>query len=420
MQHYLILRHIFPRPPTLETLPLCVTIRRVKRLTRSQILALLGLALTTALVMAFVTGLWVGMLTASFGSSRPGQGPLPVLDEAWTLAARDFYGELPPPEVRMRGAVRGLLETLADPYTVLLDPEPAQQEQQRLSGRYGSIGARLWWAEDGAIALAPHPAGPAAEAGVLTGDRLLAIAGERLNADESLDAVTRRLEGPVGTSLTLTLRRDGRDFTVTLTRAEVVQPSVERRMLEGAPEIGYLRIHLFTAETAQEMRQAVQELSQRGTRALVLDLRGNGGGMLADLDDVAGVFLPPDAVLYYDVRGTQERQVNVSGAQLFQGPLAVLVDGSTASAAEILAAALHDQERATLIGAPTFGKGSIQALYPLRDGSVLHVTHAVWLTPARVRLDGVGLLPDLPVEPRPGADATLEAAIAHLGANDAE
>lgn len=396
---------------------ICVTIRGVKQLSRFQVSVLLGLALVVALALAFSTGLWVGALTAGFGRPRTavaGQGPLPVLDEAWQLVIEDFYGVLPPAETRMRGAIRGLLATLDDPYTVLLDPEPAREEQQRLSGRIGSIGVSLWWAGDGAIALAPHPDSPAAAAGVRMGDRLLAIDGVRLDGVRDLDAVARRFEGDVGTTLTLTLQRDAAEFTLTLTRAEAVQPSVQWRVLEGAPHIGYLRLQLFTAETAEEVRQALATLQDRGVSALVLDLRGNGGGMLADLDAIAGLFLPSGATLYYDVRGAQERQVTVRGPQQFHKPLLVLVDGSTASAAEILAAALRDQARATLIGAQTYGKGSIQALYPLQDGSVLHVTHAVWLTPNRERLDGVGLTPDIPVEPRPGADAVLETAVAYL------
>lgn len=378
-------------------------------------IALASALLLSTLLIAFGGGLWVGALLRRVqGAPVTGRGPLPLLDEAWQLVRRDFYGDLPPPTVRMRGAVRGLLDVLGDPYTVLLDPEPAREEQQRLSGRHGSIGVSLWWAEDGAVALAPHPTGPAAEAGLQSGDRLLAIDSVSLAGTQSLEAVERLLAGDVGTEVTLTLEREGRRFTVTLTRADVVQPSVEWRVLEATPRIGYVRITLFTAETAAEVQESIESLQDIGVRALVLDLRGNGGGMLAHLDTIAGFFLEPGATLYYDVRRTSERQITVRGTPLFTGPLAVLVDGGTASAAEILAAALQEQQRAPLIGSRTFGKGSIQALYPLRDGSVMHVTQAVWLTPGHRRLDGVGLTPDESVTPLPGVDAPLEAAIAYL------
>lgn len=379
----------------------------------------MGMLLIVASLVAFVGGLWVGTLTADIRLPFTGSGPLPVLDEAWTLVTEEFYGELPPAASLNRAAVRGLLESLQDPYTLLLDPEPAQQEQQRLSGRYGSIGVSLWWAEKDVVALTPYAEGPAAAAGVRDGDRLIAIDGTRLAAGASLEDVALQLEGDVGTSVTLVLLRQPgeEELTLTLTRAEVLQPSVEWRMIEGTDAIGYLRIRLFTAQTPVEAPQAVESLLHQGARALVLDLRGNGGGMVADLDAIAGVLLPAEGTLYYDVSESEEREIQVSGTQLFTGPLMVLVDQATASTAEILAAALYDHHRALLIGAPTYGKSSIQALYPLKDGSLLHVTHAVWLTPARNRLDGVGLTPDIIVEPRSGADQALQTAIEQLMAD---
>jgi len=392
----------------------------VKRSSWRKIFVWSGSALGAVLLLVFIGGVWVGTSTANLSIPRPGRGPLPLLDEAWNLVAEEYYGALPPASVRFRGAIRGLLETLGDPYTVLLDPAPAQQERQRLSGRYGSVGVSLWWAETGVIALTPHENGPAACAGVQTGDRLLAIDGERLQASETLEAVAARLEGEVGSAVTLTLQREGTsdEITLILTREETVQPSTEWRRVEGTDDVGYLRIQLFTTQTPDEVPQAVRELLQKGAHALVLDLRGNGGGMLADLDAIAGVFLPAGATVYYEVTETEEHEVQARGDPLFTGPLVVLVDGGTASTAEILAAALRDHGRAILIGAQTYGKSSIQALYPLPDGSVLHVTHAVWLTPARARLDGVGLLPDVPAEPHASADAALEAALAYFYARE--
>lgn len=395
---------------------MCVTIRRVKRFSWAQILTLLGLLLIVLSLVAFVSGLWIGTLTADFRLPLAGQGPLPVLDEAWVLVADGFYGEMPPASTRNRAAIRGLLETLQDPYTVLLDPGPAQQEQQRLSGRHGSIGASLWWAEQNVIALTPYTEGPAAAAGIRTGDRLMAIDGARLNGDISLEAVAAQLDGDIGSAVTLTLLRESEsaEFTLTLSRAEVLQPSVEWRMLEDTNAIGYLQIRMFTVQTPVEVPQAVDGLLQQGARAMVLDLRGNGGGMLADLDAIAGVFLPSGLTLYYDVSESEEREIQVSGVQRFTGPLVVLVDHATASTAEVLAAAFRDHNRALLIGTQTYGKSSIQALYPLKDGSLLHVTHAVWLTPARNRLDGVGVSPDTVVEPNHGVDQALKTAIEHL------
>jgi carboxyl-terminal processing protease len=341
--------------------------------------------------------------------------PLPPLAEAWVLTERQFYGAVPTEEERLRGAVRGLLETLGDPYTVLLDPHPAQQEQQRLSGRYGDAGLALWWTLDGHIGVTPFPDSPAEDAGVQQGDYLLRVDGELVTNTQDLDAVAWELQGEVGTTVTLSLLRPPTPaFTLTVERDEVLHPSIQWRMLDVASGIGYLQITLFTDQTAQEVDKAIAALKDQGAQALILDLRGNGGGVVAPLPRTLGIFMSQGTVVYYEIRQRDERPVRARGPRVFEGPLAVLVDSGTASASEIFVAALQEQGRATIVGQPTFGKGSIQALYNLQDGSTLHLTNAVWLTPQRQRLDGVGVHPDLLVDPQPGQDAELDAAVMYL------
>lgn len=307
-----------------------------------------------------------------------------------------------------------MLTTLNDPYTILVDPQPAQQEQQRLAGRYGDVGVTLWWLPGDGIGLTPYPDSPAARAGVLEGDRLLAIAGQPLTGTLTLDEVSWQLRGEAETPITLTLLQHSPTLTQTLTvvREEVLHPSVTWRWVDAEAGIGYLDNNIFTDQSAVEIRQILGGAT--GLHALILDLRGNGGGVIAPLTEIGGMFLPPGTTMYYEVKQGQETPIKVQDTSLFNGPLAVLVDGNTASAAEILAAALQEREHTVLVGEPTFGKGSIQALYPLRDGSTLHVTNGIWLTSRHKHLDGKGLQPEILVTSAPGQDTVLEAALEQL------
>lgn len=364
-------------------------------------------------LIAFLGGFFLYPYLALFLTRR--LDPLPPAGEAWLLLEQQFYGDLLPADVRMRAAVRGMLETLEDPYTVLLDPQPAQQEQHRLSGRYGDIGVTLWWATDGGIGISPYPGGPAEQAGVREGDLLLHINAEAIDPSASPDALAGRLQGEIDTVVELTVRRPPTlTLTFSIPRAEVLRPSVQGRVLDASRGIGYLRLTGFTGRTVSETTEQLAYLKRSGVSALVLDLRGNGGGLVAPLQQLTGLFLPTDTLIYYETDRRTEVAVRGTGTPQFTGPLVILVDGSTASAAEIFAAALHENERAALIGQPTYGKGSIQELHALRDGSILHLTSAVWLTPHRQRLDGVGLVPDIVITLQEGQDAVLQAALEYL------
>jgi carboxyl-terminal processing protease len=224
------------------------------------------------------------------------------------------------------------------------------------------------------------------------------------------------LRGEPGSEVTLTLLRPPTLLlTTTIAREEVRRPSIEWRMV--TEEIGYLDLDIFTHETATEMEEALLDLQDEGLRALILDLRGNGGGVVAPVPRIGGHFLGAGETIYFETTEGQEETVTTYEGELavvFEGPLAILVDGGTASAAEMVAASLAEHGRATLIGRHTYGKASIQALYPLQDGSVLHVTRAVWLTPQRNRLDGIGIEPELVVEHQADRDADLQRARAYL------
>jgi carboxyl-terminal processing protease len=220
----------------------------------------------------------------------------------------------------------------------------------------------------------------------------------------------------------LTLERAGEaePLDITVERAVIETPSAEWRVLEEAPQIGYVRLMSFTERSNKEIERALTELVEQGAESYILDLRGNGGGLLETAVDVSSQFLRSGAVLREDRKNEGERVYEVrSGGKALDQPMVLLVDGGTASASEIVAGALQDHNRAALIGEKTFGKGSVQLIYELSDRSRLHVTVAKWFTPDGNAIDGTGLRPDIEVlyteEDRAAErDPQLERAISYL------
>ncbi len=383
----------------------------------------------TFLVVVLVTGSVIGAYAAGIGtawllmrnkiaSAEEATG-FHVFWEAWHLVEDSFYGDLPDIQHLAWGAIRGAIATLNDPYTSFLEPQPRQREKEDLSGRFGGIGAYVSQAEDGSIILDPMPGQPAEQAGVQKGDVVLKVDDTEITLQMTVDDVVSLVRGKVGTVVRLTLRREGlaEPFVVEIVRQEILTPSVEWKMLEGVDGVGYVRITIFGDRTAGELRQALKELKQQGMERLVLDLRGNGGGLLNSAIDVAGEFLDGGVVLFQMEKGNKETTFNAGGGgQFTTGPLVVLVDGGTASASEIVVGALQDRGRATIIGQKTYGKGSVQSVFDLSDGSSVHVTSAQWFTPNRRQISGAGLMPDVEVaisdeDRSQGRDPQLERAI---------
>jgi carboxyl-terminal processing protease len=345
-----------------------------------------------------------------------------VFWEVWHLVESNFYGDLPNMQQVAWGAIRGALDTLNDPHTTFLEPQPRQREREDLSGRFGGIGAYVTQAEDGSIILDPMPGLPAESAGVQKGDVVIKVDDTEITPEMSVDKVTTLVRGEVGTIVRLTLRREGvaEPIVIEIERQEIPNPSVESRMLEGAEGVGYVRVMIFSDRTPKEVRDALDELKAQGMDKLLLDLRDNGGGLLQSGIDVASEFLDGQVILYQVSRGESEKVEQASSGGAFtSGPMAVLVNGSTASASEIVAGALQDNGRAVLVGEKTYGKGSVQSVFDLSDGSSVHITSAQWLTPNRNQISGQGLTPDLEVlltaeDSSQGRDTQLERAIEYL------
>ena len=367
-------------------------------LSRTTKLLLLASAITLMVLCAFLVGIGGTWLVMSGRTpSETEASEFGVFWQAWHLIEDNFFGELPDLQHVAWGAIRGVIDTLDDPHTTFLEPQPRQREKEDLSGRFGGIGAYVSQAEDGSIILDPMPDLPAEKAGVLQGDIVIQVDDTAVTPEMTVDELIALVRGQVGTTVRLTLRREGQTepIVVDIQREEIPSPSLDWRMLEEAEGIGYVRIMLFSNRTAKELQEALQELEGQGMSHLILDLRGNGGGMFDAAIDVSSMFLSDGVVVYQVESDGSEKAYDVRGGfKAGDWPLILLVDGGTASASEIVAGALQDHGRATLVGEQTYGKGSVQHVYDLSDGSSVHITAAKWLTPNRRQIDGQGLEPD--------------------------
>jgi carboxyl-terminal processing protease len=251
------------------------------------------------------------------------------------------------------------------------------------------------------LVLEPIPGNPAEAAGILPGDILLAIDGQPVPVDMPVADVAELVKGEKGTEVTLTVRHpeETEPQDITIVRGDILLPSVTYRILEEDPTIGYIQLSRFSGESGREIAEAIAALQAEGAQKLILDLRQNPGGLLTASVDVAAHFLDDKVVLYQQNQGEGEQIYSTSSGPIAGDmPLVVLVNGGTASSSEILAGALQDHQRALLIGSPTFGKGSVQLVYDLSDGSSVHVTSSRWFTPNRHQIDQQGLQPDIIVE----------------------
>ena len=368
---------------------------------------------------AFVTGYLARTIQAPVAAQTVS---FSVFWEVWDLVNAHFYGDASDNTARTYGAIEGSLIPLQDPYTVFVEPREREREQEELRGSFGGIGAWVEQRTDGRIVLTPMEGRPAEKAGILAGDELVAVDGKTITDDMSLDQVVSMVKGEAGKIVTLTIRRQGRDdlLIFNVRREEIVTESVVWRPLEQDATIGYIQLKMFNERTNDELEQAIKALRELGAETFIVDLRDNGGGLLSSAVDVTSQFLS-DGIVLYDSKGNgEETSYPVRDRGLaYDDPIAILVNGNTASASEIVAGAIQDRERGKLIGTQTFGKASVQLLFDLSDGSSLHVTNAHWLTPNRRDINGLGLTPDIIVniadqDRQNGQDPQLQAAVIEL------
>lgn len=370
----------------------------------------------TAAVMTAVTLVGVQLSTPGWAGFR--SDPKEVVDEVWQIVNREYvdssFNEVDW-EARRRQllakdygtpeeayeAVREVLEELDDPYTRFLDPDQFASMQIDTSGELTGVGITLGMDDetDRLIVVSPIEDSPADQAGIESQDLIIAIDDEPTDGMD-INAAVNLIRGKPGTSVKLTILRDGSetlDFDITRDKIELATVRYELRTHSGS-KVGYIRLTQFSANAADKMRQAIRELENQGVNGYVLDLRQNPGGLLYSSAEIARMWLDHGGIVSTENREGEGERIEANHRSLTEKPLAVLVDGGSASASEILSGALQDNQRAVIVGTKTFGKGLVQSVHSLSDGSGLAVTIARYLTPHGADINEKGILPDIEVE----------------------
>jgi len=376
----------------------------------------IALSLVASLALSFGAGCALPTETSSDSNSdSDSDQSLDVVQEVWDIIFED-YVELDKldADILIQGAIEGMIEALDDPHTSYLDIEAYGQWTSHLEGKYEGIGAYIGVEDDQPMIIAPIAGSPADKAGIRAGDIILGIDGISA-AEMSLVDVVLNIRGPKGTSVKLlVLHQDETEpEEIEIVRAEIEIASVYFEMRE---DIAYINISNFAERTNEELSSVLEEIAREEATGIILDLRSNAGGLLSTVVDVTSRFLE-EGIIFYMVDNQGERTVSSveSAGQVTGLPLIVLVDSYSASGSEILAGALQDHARAAIAGTITYGKGSVNVLHRLKDGSGLYITTARWYTPSGRLIEGEGVEPDYLLELE-GEDA-IQWAIDYLKGN---
>ncbi len=373
-----------------------------------------GAIATTSAVLSFVAP-----VPHLLGQAALQDSPKAMLDEAWQLVNREYVDEtfnqndwqVVRQDLLSREyadldeayeALRASLDLLDDPYTRFMTPAEFQELTNQTSGEFSGVGLRLK-VDEGTrdlVVVEPMANSPALEAGLLAGDRILAIEGESTEGMSVGDAA-RLIRGDAGSQVTLNISRSAiaEPFDVPLTRARLEVPAVFSHVRdEFDTRVGYIRLTEFSAHSGEQMQAAIENLLEQEVEAFVLDLRGNPGGLLQASIDISRMWLSDGSIVQTLDRDESSDLVAANHSALTDLPLAVLVDGNSASSSEILTGALMDNERSVTVGTQTFGKALVQAVHSLSDGSGLAITVAHYYTPNGTDISHTGITPDIELE----------------------
>ena len=357
------------------------------------------------------------VVTPPGGSSRISDSPKEVIDQTWQIVFRDYLdinGKYKPEQWRSLRrdvlaksygsskeayeAIRGMLGSLDDPYTRFLDPREFKEMQIDTSGELSGVGIQLSLDKEtkNLVVVSPIEGSPASRAGVQPKDVIVAIDGKSTKGMSTEDAV-KLIRGQAGTTVTLTLKRKAQTLEVPLTRERIELHAVDHQINTSADgvKVGYIRLKQFNATATKDMRQAVKDLEEKGAQGYVLDLRSNPGGLLMASVEIARQWLNEGTIVSTKTRDGIQDVKRANGRALTTKPMVVLVNEGSASASEILSGALQDNNRAVLVGQKTFGKGLVQSVRGLSDGSGMTVTIAKYLTPSGRDIHKHGIDPDV-------------------------
>jgi carboxyl-terminal processing protease len=369
------------------------TLHRVLRVT--SVLALMA--------VAYVGGVVTGVVGSDKPAARTG-----VIDEAADRIASKAARPVDRKALE-RAAVDGMLKVLGDRWSTYYGASEYASFQDALDGHYSGVGLWLAGGPAGVVTVGSVlPGSPAAAAGLRSGDIIESVASQQVR-DAGVTRVAALLRGPADSELRLVIRRGTTTEDLRLTRANVASDDVVVEHLRG--DISRVQVRAFTRGVGREVREALEAAGDRHSGGVVLDLRDDPGGLLTEAVEVASVFLDGGPVVSYERRGRSPKTLDAAEGGDLTTPVVVLVNGTTASAAEVVTAALQDRNRAVVVGSRTYGKGSVQEPLRLSDGSALELTVGRYLTPAGRSLDGVGIDPDVLVPPQASPDVAERRAI---------
>ena len=353
---------------------------------------LISLLSVAILALTFGTGYNLGQIPAG-----PSDG-LETVKQVWNIIFDDYVDrDHLDPDKLSEGAIEGMLEALDDPYSSYLDAETHQLGLSSLEGELEGIGAQVAIRDEQITIIAPIANSPAAAAGIRAGDVVLEIDGQS-TAEMSLAEAVLNIRGPKGTSVRLLIlhQDESEPEEIEIVRDKIELPSVHFEMRE---DIAYINITHFSGHTSEELSATLESMTQEEVRGIILDLRSNPGGILEIVVDVTSYFLPEGVVVSVVDNRKEHTTLEVNPKEMVTDlPVVVLVDSFSASGSEVLAGALQDYGRATIAGSQTFGKGSVNVLQKLKDGSGLYITTARWLTPNGRLIEGEGIKPDYELE----------------------
>lgn len=352
-------------------------------------------------ILSFFIGLF------GFSATIPiEKNDLKVIKEVMLLIKSDYVKKNISDKKLIDGAINGMVGILNDPYTHYLTPEEYKELNNETSGKFGGVGIVVSLKNNLVTIISPIYDSPAERAGILSGDIIIAVNGIPIKQGE-LKKALRLLKGNVGTSVKITVFRpdDKREYTFDLTRQIVKDTSL---VFAGVIEkrFGYIKLRNFSATTEEDLYNELKKMMKIPIKGLILDLRANPGGLLQAGINVANLFLKKGTILTTRSRDGDENVYLANARKYFHGfPIVILIDRGTASAAEIVAAALHDNKRAILIGEDSFGKGCVQTVYTLTNGSAITLTTAWYYTPSGLCIQNRGLKPDIYVKMNPIQDS---------------
>lgn len=351
---------------------------------------------------AIVAGLMAASFTAgiSFQPVMAETGGFRVFLQVFDLIKMEYVDKAVDDQKLVTGAIQGMLSVLNDPYTRYISKDDFNEMNNERAGKFSGIGIQLGEQEKQLKVIAPIEDTPAWKAGIKAGDLITAIDGKSTK-DMTVDDAVKVIRGEEGTTVKLTLYRPEtkKTFDVDVVRGQIENQVVKSKML--GKDIGYIRLTTFMQNNAPDkMRAALTELQKKGMKALILDLRSNPGGLLPNAVDIGSMFVEKGPIVRIVDRNGGEEKLNPSGSMVLDksAPMVVLIDGGSASASEILAGALKDSKRAQLIGTRSFGKGLVQTVHHLYDGSGVAITTNKYLTTNGIDINKKGIEPDIEVQ----------------------